>query len=69
MLITFDLFFSLKPVLKWVQSVFVCPQGDGGGATWTLPSNGDAKELRQDPTVGLRPKVWTRDQRWNKYCL
>jgi len=30
----------------------------GGGAT-----NGGAEKLHGIPTVGLRPKVWTRDQK------
>jgi len=32
-----------------------------------LPDSTDEyepKELRGDPTIGPRPKVWTRDQRW-----
>jgi len=37
-----------------------------GGATRPLPTNVGTEELRGDPTVGPRPKVWTRDQRWKK---
>jgi len=31
-----------------------------------LPRDGEAEFLRGDPTVGSRPKVWTRDQKWKK---
>jgi len=27
---------------------------------------GEHEEFRGDPTVGPHPKVWTRDQKWNK---
>jgi len=26
------------------------------------------EELHREPIVGLRPKVWTRDQKWKKGC-
>jgi len=29
---------------------------------------GSVEKLHGDPTVGPRPKVWTRDQKWKKYC-
>jgi len=32
----------------------------GGGATRPLPRDGSLEELHGDPTVGPRPKVWTR---------
>jgi len=35
----------------------------GGGATCPFPRVGSAEEFFGDPTVGLRPKVWTRDQK------
>jgi len=35
-----------------------------GGATRPLPRDVGVKELHGDPTVGLRPKVWTRGQKW-----
>jgi len=36
----------------------------GGGATRSLPRDGGVEELHGDPTVGPRPKVWTRGQKW-----
>jgi len=36
----------------------------GSGATWPLPRDGGVKELYGDPTVGPRPKVWARGQKW-----
>jgi len=41
--------------------------GGGGGAIWPLPRDRSVKELHGDPTVGPRPKVWTRGQKWKKY--
>jgi len=38
----------------------------GGGATRPLPRDGGMKKLHGDPTVGPRPKVWTRGQKWKK---
>jgi len=38
----------------------------GGGATRSLPRDGDAVEFRGDPTVRSRPKVWNRCQKWKK---
>jgi len=38
----------------------------GGGATRPLSRDGDAEELPGDPTVGPRPKVWTRGQKRKK---
>ena len=35
--------------------------GGGGGTTRPLPRDGDAEELRGDPTVGPHLKVWTID--------
>jgi len=40
----------------------------GGGATRPLPTDGEVEELRGVPTVGPRPKVWTRDQKWKWWC-
>jgi len=40
----------------------------GGGATQPLPTDGGVKEPHGDPTVGPHPKVWTRGQKWKKYC-
>jgi len=37
-----------------------------GGATRPLPRDGGVEELHGDPTVGPRPKVWTRGQKWKK---
>jgi len=34
------------------------------GGTRLLTKFGDVKDLYRDSTVGLRPKVWTRDQNW-----
>jgi len=34
--------------------------GGGGGATRPFPRDGGVEELYGDPTVGPRPKVWTR---------
>jgi len=39
-----------------------------GGATRPLPRDGGVEELHGDPTVGPRPKVWTRGQKWKKQC-
>jgi len=39
----------------------------GGGATRPLTRDGGVEELHGDPTVGPRPKVWTRGQKWKKY--
>ena len=36
--------------------------GGGGGTTRPLPRDGGAEELREDPTVGPHPKVWTIDR-------
>jgi len=36
------------------------PGGGGGGG------GGGADEFCGDPTVGPRPKVWTRGQKWKK---
>jgi len=36
---------------------------DGVGATPPLPKDRGAEEFRIDPTVGPRPKVWTRDHK------
>jgi len=36
----------------------------GGGATRPLSRDGGVEELNGDPTVGPRPKVWTRGQKW-----
>jgi len=33
-----------------------------------LPRDGDVEELHGDPTVGPRPKVWTRGKKWKKWC-
>jgi len=35
-----------------------------GDATRPLPSDGGVEELYRNPTVGPRPKVWTRGQKW-----
>jgi len=40
----------------------------GGGATRTLPRDGGVEKLHGDPTVGPRPKVWARGQKWKKQC-
>jgi len=37
------------------------------GATRPLPRDGIVEEFCGDPTVGSRPKIWTRDKRWKKY--
>jgi len=34
----------------------------GCGATRPLPRDGGVEELHRDPTVGPRPKIWTRGQ-------
>jgi len=45
-----------------------CIGGGGDGATRPLPRDGGAEELHEDPTVGPRPKIWTRGQKWKKWC-
>jgi len=30
----------------------------------TLPRDGGLEKLHGDPTVGPRPKIWTRDKKW-----
>jgi len=37
---------------------------DGECAIRPLPMDGDAEELYGDLTIGPRPKVWTRGQKW-----
>jgi len=37
-----------------------------GGATRPLPRDESVEELHGDPTVGPRPKVWMRGQKWKK---
>jgi len=37
-----------------------------GGATRPLLRDGSVEELHGDPTVGPRPKVWIRGQKWKK---
>jgi len=39
-----------------------------GGATRPLPRDGGVEELHGDPTVRPLPKVWTRGQKWKKFC-
>jgi len=39
-------------------------RGGVGGATRPFPRDGGAG----DPIAGPRSKVWTRGQRWKKYC-
>jgi len=41
---------------------FSCHCDSGGDATRLLPRDGGIEELYGDPTVGPRPKVWTRGQ-------
>jgi len=36
------------------------------GATRPLPRDGGVEELYGDPTIGPRPKFWTRGQKWKK---
>jgi len=38
----------------------------GGGATRPFPRVGGTEEFHEDPTVGPRPKVWTRGLKWKK---
>jgi len=47
-----------------------CPPifASDGGATRPLPRDVSAEELHEDPTVWPHPKVWTRGQKWKKYC-
>jgi len=40
----------------------------GSGATQLLPRDWGAEKFFGDPTDGLRPKDWTRYQRWKKQC-
>jgi len=40
------------------------PFGGGDDATLLFPRDRGVKELHGDPTVGPRPKVWTRGQKW-----
>jgi len=57
--------FLLNPEIKF--GVDSCC-GDGGGVTRSLPTDGGVKELHGEPTVGSRPKVWSRGQNWKKWC-
>jgi len=34
--------------------------------TLLLPKDGGVEELHGNPTVGPRPKVWTKGQKWKK---
>jgi len=38
----------------------------GGGATRPFLRDVSVEELYGDPTVGLRPMVWTRSKKWKK---
>jgi len=38
----------------------------GGGVTRPLLKDGCEEEFHGDPTVGPRPKVWIRSQKWKK---
>jgi len=38
----------------------------GSGTTRPLPKDRDVEEFHGDPTVGPRPKVWIRGQKWKK---
>jgi len=56
------------------RPLYRCQKGDhtyalsgGGGATRPLPDGG-VEKLHGDPTVGPRSKVWTRGQKWKKWC-
>ena len=47
--------------------------GDASGNWWwwwwyypTLSEGWGSEELREDPTVGPHPKVWTIDQEWRE---
>jgi len=39
----------------------------GGVATRLLPRDRGVEELHEDLTVGPRPKVWNRGQKWKKW--
>jgi len=50
-----------------------CRLGSCEGTFWwwcypTLLRDVGVEELHGDPTVGPRPKVWTRGQKWKKWC-
>jgi len=40
----------------------------GSGVTQNFQKRGDTEEFCGDPTVRQYPKVWSRNQKWNKYC-
>jgi len=42
--------------------------GRVSGIIRPLPTNGGMEELHRDLTVRPPPKVWTRSQKWKKYC-
>jgi len=52
---------------RYNQRILWIRVGDGA-VIWPLSRDGGAEELRGDPTVGPRPKVWTKDQRWKMLC-
>jgi len=54
----------------WEQDFGRCNHESGGaeGATRPIPRDGGIEELHGDPTVGPRPKVWTRGQKRKKWC-
>jgi len=51
---------------SWHERTFL--NVGGGGATGPLLRDGGVDKLHEDPTVGPRPKVWTRVQKWKKQC-
>jgi len=66
-----SIFFSFylaisKFAILIVLVQITCPLGGGGDATRPFPRNGGVEELHGDLTVGPRPKVWTRGQKWKK---
>jgi len=64
-------FMSLKYPLdgQEINACLVCRVSGVGGATRPLPRDGGVEELHGDPTVGPRPKVWTRGQNGRIGCL
>jgi len=53
--------------LRFIKKLQKSPSaGLSGGATQSLPMDGGVEELHGDPTVGPRPKVGTRGQKWKE---
>jgi len=67
-----NIFLPAPPWLTYTHAYFLISLGhnsrcSGGGATRPLSWDGDAEELRGDPTIGPRHKVWTGETQMQKY--